>query len=292
MKFVIAGGTHEAEYIVSMFHKKGNSLVIINPSREEAEILRERENLSVYVGAPWKNNSFEESGAENADIFISLCERDTDNYASCMMAKNAYGAKKCICLVNNPNNVELYRSLGIDSVISSTYLLGDSVKASASVEDIIKAISLENNQVAMIEATLLRRFRITGKRIMDAGFPKYASISCIVRGEEVIIPNGQVVLQAKDKLLMVCSPLDQKRLTAFIKTEKSEEEERLEEEALSRLMGQDEEPEEAVEAPKPAPAKKAPAKKPAAKKAAAPKSSAKAPAKKAAPKKKTTKKGE
>ena len=284
MKFVIAGGTHEAEYIVSMFHKKGNSLVIINPSREEAEILRERENLSVYVGAPWKNNSFEESGAENADIFISLCEKDADNYASCMMAKNAYGAKKCICLVNNPNNVELYRSLGIDSVISSTYLLGDSVKASASVEDIIKAISLENNQVAMIEATLLRRFRITGKRIMDAGFPKYASISCIVRGEEVIIPNGQVVLQAKDKLLMVCSPLDQARLTAFIQTRKSEEEERLEEEALTRLMNQDEPVSPAKETKK---TKKSPE---TGKTQKAPKEATK---KKPAPKKKqTSKKGE
>ncbi|MBO4541370.1 MAG: NAD-binding protein, partial [Bacilli bacterium] len=74
MKIVIAGGHHEAEYIVSMFHKKDNELVIINPSRDEANLIMKRENLPVYIGAPWKDHVLEEAGASNADIFIALCE--------------------------------------------------------------------------------------------------------------------------------------------------------------------------------------------------------------------------
>ena len=222
MKIVIAGGTHEAEYIVHMFNKRGNKLIVINPSKEEAALLLSRESVRVYVGTPWKAHVLEEADAGDADIFISLCDKDTDNYAACLIAKNEFGAKKCICVVNNPNNVELYKKLGIDSVISSTYLLGDSVKNESTVEDIIRAISIENNQVVMIEMTVLPKFRIADKRIMDLDFPKYASISCIVRNGDVIIPNGQVTIEAKDVLMIVCSPLDQKRLTAWLKIEKTD----------------------------------------------------------------------
>lgn len=245
MKIVVAGGTHQAEYIVHMFHTRGNNLVIINPSKAEAEKLVERERVSVYIGQPWKSFVLEEARAHDADIFIALCDKDTDNYAACQLAKKSFNARKVICVVNNPNNVELYKSLGLDSVISSTYLLADSVKSESSVEDIVKAISLENNRVVMIEAVLLSRFSICGKSLAEANFPKYAAISCILRGSEVIIPNGQVVFQPKDKLMMTCAPADQKRLTLFIKQEKSEDD--LQKELLSSAeKGEEVKPAESV----------------------------------------------
>ena len=228
MKIVIAGGTHEAEYIVHMFHKRGNKLVVINPSKDEASLLLERESVRVYVGDPWKGHVLEEADAEDADLFISLCDRDTDNYVTCQNAKKRFGAKRCICVVNNPNNVELYKRLGVDSVISSTYLLGNSVQNESSVEDIIRSVAFDNNQVMMIEMKVLPKFKIAEKKIMELDFPKYASISCIVRNGEVIIPPGQVAIHANDKLMIVCSPMDQKRLTAWLKLEKSEEEQKAE----------------------------------------------------------------
>ena len=89
-------------------------------------------------------------------------------------------------------------------------------------------MAFDNNQVMMIEMKVLPKFKIAEKKIMDLDFPKYASISCIVRNGEVIIPNGQVAVHANDKLMIVCSPMDQKRLTAWLKLEKSEEEQKAE----------------------------------------------------------------
>ena len=224
MKIVIAGGTHEAEYIVHEFNRRGNKLIVINPSKTEAQILSERENISVYVSDPWKIYVFEDCKVANADIFIALCEHDTDNYAACMMAKNLFGVKKCICVVTNPNNVELYTELGIDSVISSTYLLADAVRSESSVEELIRAVSFEKGSVRMIDATISADLEICGKKIMDAHFPAYASIACIVRNrKDLIIPKGAVELRAKDKLMMICAPADQAKLIKFIKTPRKSE---------------------------------------------------------------------
>ncbi|HAS56209.1 MAG TPA: potassium transporter TrkA [Firmicutes bacterium] len=223
MKIVIAGGNEEAEFIIKMFSGKGDDLIVINPSKEMAEIILKRCKIPVYVGSPWRKFALDEANAYDADAFISLCQKDTDNYATCQLAKKCFNAKKCVCLVNNPKNVDVYKKLGIDSVISSSYLLGQSVKNESSVESIMETLSLENDKIVMIEALVLSRFPIANKSLKEIGFPPYASISCIYRTPEVIIPKGDTIIRPKDKLLIVCTPNDQKKVMAFIKGEKEVE---------------------------------------------------------------------
>jgi trk system potassium uptake protein len=219
MRIVIANGSKQAAFIIGMFKSKENQLIVINSSRSFANELAHKEHISVLVGSPWRNFVLEEAGVHDADVFISLSDKDTDNYASCILAKKIFNVKKCICVVNNPENVELYKKLGIDSVISSTYLLAQSIKSESSMESLIKTLTLENNKIVVSEIPVLSRFRIANKRIMDIDFPKYASISAIYRNFTVIIPNGQVEIKAKDILLVVCAPEDQKRIYNFIQQE-------------------------------------------------------------------------
>ncbi len=222
MKIVIAGGNHEAEFIIKMFKGRKNDLVVINPRRDVADTLMKRTRVACYVGEPSRRYALDEANAHDADVFIALSEKDADNYASCILAKKCFNARKCICVVSNPKNVDLYKSLGIDSVISSSYLLGQSVKSESSVEDIIKTISVENDKIVMIEATILSKYKLCGKTLMEAKFPRYASVSCIYRTPDVIIPKGDTVIQAKDKLLLVCAPSDQKKVLAFVSAEREE----------------------------------------------------------------------
>lgn len=219
MKIIIAGGGPQAEFIVSMFKDKKNELVVINSSKEEAEIIMKRYRVPVYVGKPWRRRSLEEADAYDADAFISLCEKDTDNFASCLMAKNVFEAKKCICVVNNPKNVDLYKAMGIDSVISATYLLGQSVQSETSIASMLKTLSLENDKITMIEAVVLSKYRIANLALKDCRFPSYVSVACIYRTPDVIIPKGDTVILPRDNLLLVCAPTDQRKVMNFIRQE-------------------------------------------------------------------------
>lgn len=217
MKIVICNGTNEAGYLIDSFRKKRNKLVIINSSRSDAQYLVKSKHVSVHVGNPWREHVLDEAGVKDADLFICLCEKDTDNFASCLLAKKRFGVHKTICVVKDPSHVELYRKLGIDSVISSTYLLGQSITNESSVESMMNTLSLENDKIVIIEYTLGTRHRLANKRIMDIDFPDYASISAIYRNYRVIIPKGLVLLRAKDKLLIVTSKEDEERLTEYLK---------------------------------------------------------------------------
>ena len=220
MKVVIAGGDSQAEFIISMFKGKSNELIVINPSREVAETLAKRCRVSVTTGAPWRKFVLEEAGVYDADVFISLCEEDTDNYASCIMAKNVFAAKKTICVVNNPKNVDLYKRLGLDSVISSTYLLAQSIRGESSLASITKTLSIDNDKINVVEAIILSKYEICFKKIKDIAFPRYASIAAIYRNYQIIIPSGMVELQPKDTLLMVTAPSNIKKLLAYVQQER------------------------------------------------------------------------
>ena len=114
MHIVIANGDSDAAYIIDMFNTKENRLTVINGSEAVAQTLMERKHIAVTIGDPWHNAILEAARVYDADIFISLCKKDTDNFAACLMAKRNFHIKKCICAVSNPSNVELYKKLGLD----------------------------------------------------------------------------------------------------------------------------------------------------------------------------------
>ena len=216
MKIVIAGGSHAADYIIKRFKSSSNKLIVINESRETAQYLTKSNKIPVFYGQPYKYFVLDEANVENADVFIALGNVDTDNYVSCLLAKRVFNVKKVICTVNNPKNVDLYRELGIDSVISSTQLLASSVMNESSLEDLIKTMSLEDEQIVLTEVVMRPNYEIVDKKIMDINFPKNGNISCIYRKPNVIIPNGSTIILPKDKLLIVSTPKHQKEILTFI----------------------------------------------------------------------------
>lgn len=220
MKIVIAGGNHAADFIIKKFKGSANKLIVINESRDVAQYLTRANRIPVFYGVPWKMFVQQEAHVEEADVFVALSTFDTDNYVSCLLAKKVFNVKKCICIVSNPKNVDLYRELGIDSVISSTQLLASSIMNESSLEDLIKTMSLEDEQIVLTEVVIKASYEIANKRIADINFPRTGNISCIYRKPSVIIPNGATIILPKDKMLVVSTPKHQKDVVAFIQKTK------------------------------------------------------------------------
>ncbi len=223
MKIVICDGHHEADYIIKMFKGNQNQLIIINSDKDFCKYLAKTNRVPVLYGKSFKKETLDIAHIENADILISLNEVDTDNFATCIIAKKMFNVHKVICTVINPKNVELYKELGVDSVISSSYLLGNSVKSESSIESFIKTISLEDDKITMVETIVNENYLISSRKIMEIDFPKYANISCIYRKPNVIIPNGQTLILPKDKLIVVTTSDKQKAIIDWIQRTKTEE---------------------------------------------------------------------
>ena len=216
MKIVIADGSHAADYIIKSFKKRTNKLIVINSRKETVQYLVKSNKIPVFYGVPYKQSVLEGAHAEDADLFIALGFRDTDNFVSCLLAKRVFNAKKTICIVSNPKNVELYKNFGIDNVISSTHLLASTIISESSLESICKSMSLENDKVVLSEIIVKESYDIVNKRLMDIQFPKNSTIACIYRNPSVLIPNGKTIIKPDDKLFVFSTPKEQKNTIEFI----------------------------------------------------------------------------
>lgn len=220
MKIVIANGEHEADYIINMFKEKNNEIIVINSDENICRFLSEANNIPVYSGKPTNIANLKEADVENADLFIALSQNDIDNYEACRIAKKLFNVKRCIATVINPKNVSVFKKLGIDSVVSSTYLLGEEIRSASGIEDMINTLSIEDNKIAIIEFTMKKGTQLCGVSLMDTNMSDIASISCIYRDGNAIIPNGQTVLLEGDKVLVVTTEENKQTIIDLFKSKK------------------------------------------------------------------------
>lgn len=215
MKIVLTGGKHESDYIISMLKKK-HHLIVINQDPSFAEYISSHNDIDVFPGDPTKAYTLSDADCKNADVFLALSDNDTDNYIACITAKRLFNIKRTVAKVKNPKNVELFKRLGVDSVISSTYLLAQTILNESSIENIIKTLSIEDEKIVMLELGIASDYQLVDKKIMDIQFPKRVNISCIFRDPHVIIPDGSTVIQPDDKLIIVTTPDHQDELIDFV----------------------------------------------------------------------------
>jgi trk system potassium uptake protein TrkA len=221
MRIVITGGKHEADFIVNMIKKEhAHQLIVINQDRAFAEYISTNNDIAVFPGDPTKAYVLSDAEAHNADVLLALSDSDTDNYITCITAKRLFNIKKTVAKVRNPKNVELFKKLGVDSVISSTYLLAQTILNESSIENIVKTLSIEDEKIVMIEMEVEGDYAIVNKQIMEIAFPQNITIGFIFRDPHVIIPKGNTVIKAEDKLIIISTPAEQEEIVEFIKKKK------------------------------------------------------------------------
>jgi len=224
MNILICGGTSEADYVLSAFKKSHNRIVVMNDNHETADLLSEHYDLDVIMVDPTKIYSFEEADVTNFDLVVSLLDKDADNFVVCQIAKQLFHIKKAICTVNNPNNVAIFQRLGIDSPISSSYLLTQQIKGESDVESIFRTLSLENERIVITEIKILKEFPCCGQNLIALQLPRTGNITCIFREPEVIIPRGDTIITEGDTLVIASSPENQQELVDYIKNGPNDEE--------------------------------------------------------------------
>lgn len=219
MKIVICGGDNQSSYIIDMFKKdkkRSNKLIVINSDQEIAQKISNKFKIPVLVGDYTKIYTLDDAQIVGSDLFITLGNKDADNYVACLLAKNVYHCKKVICALSNPSNVSIFKRLGIDSALSSAFLIGETIRNESNIEDVFKTLSIEDDMIKIIEVDIKSTYDICNKELKNIDFPDYGTISAIFRKPHIIIPKGKTDIRKDDKLIIVASTKDEENLINFV----------------------------------------------------------------------------
>lgn len=208
MKIVIAGGHDRADFLIGSLLQKNHKLIVINEDNQYCEYLADVHRIPIIYGDPRKKYILGDARIHNYDVLIAITSNDADNLAICQMAKKDFAIKKAVCTVTNPKNVDIFKKLGVNTVISATYMLAKFIEQASTIENLIKTLAIEE-KVIMSEVILDNNSISTNRKVNELSFPKDAIISCIIRDSEALVPNGNTVLLPNDKLLIISSPQNQ-----------------------------------------------------------------------------------
>lgn len=145
-----------------------------------------------------------EENIENTDVFCAVTNDDEANILSSMLAKQL-GARKVMTLINRPAYVDLVQSSIIDIAISPQQATIGSLLAHVRRGDVVVVHSLRRGAAEAIEAVAhgdKNSSKVVGRTIEQIKLPKGASISAIVRGEEVVIAHHDTLVESEDHVIM------------------------------------------------------------------------------------------
>ena len=120
--------------------------------------------------------------------------------------------KRAVATVSNPRNVSVFKKLGVNTAISATYTIAKIIEQASTIENLVNSLSIEQENIVLSELLLTGKCAVVNKKLKELSLPKNVIICCILRNVDMIVPNGETVLQEHDKLLLLCPTAFQERV--------------------------------------------------------------------------------
>ncbi len=200
------GGGKVGSFLAEILEAKGHQVTVIERNRELCERIASRTQAVVIEGDGCDLRFQEEAEVGAADVFAAVTGDDDDNLVACQLARTHFQVPRAVARVNNPKNERIFNRLGIDA-ISSTTVIAQLIEERTTVGDIITLHTLKKGKLAVVELDLPEdRCRSCEVPLKDLGLPRGCVLVSIIRGDEVIIPQGSSVLQPGDTVIAVTEP--------------------------------------------------------------------------------------
>ncbi|NIP73530.1 MAG: Trk system potassium transporter TrkA [Gammaproteobacteria bacterium] len=210
-RIILAGGGNIGRRLAQALEERYQVKIIERDPVRTREISEELAKTIVLLGDSADEDLLLEENIENTDVFCALTNDDEANILSSMLAKRL-GARKVMSLINRSSYVDLVENV-IDIAISPQQATIGSLLAHVRRGDVVVVHSLRRGAAEAIEAVAhgdARTSRVVGRAIEQIKLPPGTMIGSIVRGDEVIVPHHDTVIEPEDHVILFL--VDKKRI--------------------------------------------------------------------------------
>ncbi|MCM1161323.1 MAG: Trk system potassium transporter TrkA [Roseburia sp.] len=211
MQIIIVGCGNVGETIIEQLSKEGHNISAIDIDAAKVQQTSDQFDVLGIVGNGASFTKQMEAGIEKADLLIAVTGKDELNLLCCVIAKKAGNNCNTIARVRNPvysQEIDYIRDeMGLSMIINPELAAAMEVGRLVKFPSAIEIDSFAKGKVEILS------FRIAKGNILCNGPLKDIAIKynrdvlvCMVeRGDQVIIPDGNFVIQENDIVSVVAS---------------------------------------------------------------------------------------
>lgn len=213
MKIIIVGCGIVGKTIASELVDEDHEVTMIDNRQAILQQAADSIDAMGIVGNGATYRVLMEAGIQEADLLIAVTGSDELNLLACLLARKVGGCQT-IARVRSPEYNEeipyIRDELGLSMVINPDKEAANEIMRLILTPSAIQADTLLRNKLQLLTFEIPAHSILNGLAIhLLVQVTKGKHFFCAVeRGEEILIPSGQTVLKAGDKVSMISEPSD------------------------------------------------------------------------------------
>lgn len=203
MKTIIIGGGKIGYNLFKTLRERGFEVSLIERDKETCLKIAEDFDTDIICGDGTNLEVLKDAGIEDAEIIAAVTGTDEENLVICQIAKLSFQTKKTIARVNNPKNIVMFKNLGIDNTVCSTQVIANMIENSLDKEDYQIISTFERGAMILAELCMKEGNPWCNRPVRELSLPKECVMVSILRGDNVIYPRGDTVINTSDKVVII-----------------------------------------------------------------------------------------
>jgi trk system potassium uptake protein TrkA len=212
MYIVIVGAGRVGFNLASKLVQDKNTVTVIEKDLARCEGISQNLDALVINGDGCEPRFMEDAEVGRADVVAAVTADDEDNLVICQLAKEIFGVRRTVARVNNPKNERIFTELGVDVPVNATKIIAKIIEEEASFEDFITLMTFKRGKLALVRVDLTKESPVIGKAVKDMGLPENSVLVSILRGDTIIVPKGETILQSGDDLVALTAIENEQQL--------------------------------------------------------------------------------
>jgi len=204
VKVAIAGAGNVGTAIAKDLAANGHDVLLIERDPDLVERLRTTLDVTWVAADACEVDSLDAAGMAQVDVAVAATGDDEDNLVISLLAKQEFAVPRVVARVNHPSNQWLFNeSWGVDISVSTPQLITALVEEAVSVGSLVRLLQFERGNAHLVEVTLADDSPAAGTSLADLRFPRDATIVAVVRGDRLVVPRGDTVLDVGDEVMVL-----------------------------------------------------------------------------------------
>jgi trk system potassium uptake protein TrkA len=201
MYIVIVGAGKVGYFLAERLFRDNHSVALVDKDKAVCEGVTRKLDILMICGDGCSPAVLKEAGVERADVVAAVTGDDEDNLIICQIAKERFSVNRTVARVNDPKHEYIFSELGVDIPIDATAIIAKIIDEEVSFTDFVNLLSFKRGKLAIVRVDLPDEAPVIDKMIKDIYLPPDSVLVSILRGEEVIVPHGETVLESGDDII-------------------------------------------------------------------------------------------
>lgn len=203
MFVIVVGGGKMGGFLGSLLLNSGKKIRIIEERSEVIPaLLRDIPEDAVIRGSGTDPLVLEAAGVRQADVVAAVTGTDETNMVVAGLARSEFGVARVIARVNDPRNAWMFTPrMGVDVALNQADLMAHLIVEEMSVGEMMTLLKLRKGEYSLVEEKVHPDSRAAGCDLTGLDLPKESVVVAVIRKGRLLIPRGNLLLEAGDEVL-------------------------------------------------------------------------------------------